>query len=1089
MSSPVTVLCIPITLLTHHLSERFRWASLQLELLCTLKLDADVRATLGRLPPSLQELYTEMYERQMIRHPGEVGRATIYNILVWLLCAQRRLSSSELRTAVAMNLSISTEELSRDHILDLCQNFIVYDTWLDVFFFSHLSVREFLESRPEYAPDLCHVVAAEVCLIQLVGSTNSSTARDFLTNNYSGDVSSKLAPILKPYRGGFHEYSVLLWMQHCVCIGESGRRDHDHFQRIFRFFLPFECGNDSPLHAWVHSYRRHCDDIEPHHDVVGLIETQKASATPLFVACAFGFCEIICETLKKRHITIEDMQTAVDVVSFTDQDESLITLLVSRGNLDIPESIVHTIARNVKAETLLWVLRQVPGIKLTAGLAESASMSHKHRCKERALVLLNHFNAADLSSEVLAAIAGVVNGSTFKAVLNQRPDIHSSKAMLETAVHRENHEVVNLLVLEYGLKLSDTTFESLVVECDRSILEALLSSGGYTISSRAMRQAVSNEDTGVFQLLLDRGGVISHSVTAMVARCGSAPILQSLLDCGHTVIKTMLLLAASNWRDTHAVLDLLLTRADDDLIQEQSDAVLKRVAATSRDGLPDLIRLRSRVKAETFSGDVFIAAMRNWLDDFNIKNLLIECYDKVLDPEVLETLVAEVKSVELMQLLLNNLDDSRVTEQLLKAAAENCYLGDEILGILLGKSSKHCVSEDVINGAMSNSPRGREVLILLDKYMGEIAVTEGLLVRVASFVEPQVLEFLLNRSTREVMTENVIISAMKATRSRQLMLNPHILLERNPDLPITEKVLERAAHDVCYETFKLMWVRCNHPIVSSALLQAAAENWLDLAIMRFLLSKAQDVDLEEKIVAAMIRNNPGQSMEIFEEFLARSVRFRFQIPRRALMEAAKQPTTSVSIMKFLLKIADIGAVNDELIQMAAASARDDILVMLCQYCGMGEVPSKWTDIARLHDAAAQHAWYFLDESEIPDNDSCDSDAEISPVRELLARNVPCDLPDGHGATPLALAAKAGNELIVKALLHAGANPDSRDRLGRSPLFHAASSDHYEIALVLLEKGVQTDLVDLDGMTLVESARKGGNMKIYRLLKDYSRGEK
>ena len=67
----------------------FRWASLQLEMLCTLKLDQDVRARLGRIPPKLEQLYQEIYEKNLLKYPGEVGQAIMGNIMKWLLCAQR----------------------------------------------------------------------------------------------------------------------------------------------------------------------------------------------------------------------------------------------------------------------------------------------------------------------------------------------------------------------------------------------------------------------------------------------------------------------------------------------------------------------------------------------------------------------------------------------------------------------------------------------------------------------------------------------------------------------------------------------------------------------------------------------------------------------------------------------------------------------------------------------------------------------------------------------------------------------------------------------------------------------------------------
>ncbi|KAF6225375.1 hypothetical protein HO173_012759 [Letharia columbiana] len=104
-----------------------------------MKLDQDVRARLGRLPPKLEQLYLEAYENNLLKYLGEVGQSIISNIMKWLLCAQRQMKSSEFCTAVAM-YTVPTEELTKEHVLDLCHNFVVFDNGSDVFRFAHLSV-------------------------------------------------------------------------------------------------------------------------------------------------------------------------------------------------------------------------------------------------------------------------------------------------------------------------------------------------------------------------------------------------------------------------------------------------------------------------------------------------------------------------------------------------------------------------------------------------------------------------------------------------------------------------------------------------------------------------------------------------------------------------------------------------------------------------------------------------------------------------------------------------------------------------------------------------------------------------------------
>ncbi|KAF2204425.1 hypothetical protein GQ43DRAFT_493965, partial [Delitschia confertaspora ATCC 74209] len=130
---------------------RFRWASMQLQYLCTFNIDADIPKNLGRLPPDLNTLYANIYD-VLSTNPGEVQATIFRNTLSWLLCAQKTLRSTEFLAVISLTLQASKNEVavSKDIVLNICNNFIVFDSQLDTFRFAHLSVREFLELRQEY---------------------------------------------------------------------------------------------------------------------------------------------------------------------------------------------------------------------------------------------------------------------------------------------------------------------------------------------------------------------------------------------------------------------------------------------------------------------------------------------------------------------------------------------------------------------------------------------------------------------------------------------------------------------------------------------------------------------------------------------------------------------------------------------------------------------------------------------------------------------------------------------------------------------------------------------------------------------------
>lgn len=1025
----------------------------------------------------------EIYEKQISRYRGEAGRATISNILKWLLFAQTQMNSFELRTAVAMDLPISAEELNKEHILDLCHNFVIFDDALDTFRFAHLSVREFLETRAEYAPVACHVLAAEICLIQLIGSTKSSTAIDLLKDECAVDVSSKLASTSESIVGGFHKYSTLHWTKHCASIGEEGRQTHARFRGLFQFFLSTDCGSPSPLDAWMLSYRHR--KYVAYYLITALDGYPSPLTTPFFLACAFGFCEILRESLKNPKLGVEERRTAWHIAAFGGQDEALKTLLTKRGECDIPEEFVGRVAENMKAETLAWVLDQAPNTKLTADLVHSASANRQDGRTSRVDVLFNHYDASKVSNEILAAAAREVSGSKFQALLDRHKDIEVSENMFTWAAIGENYEVMKLLINHKDFQLTTTTLENAVAKCNSEMLQVMLERGATTITSSAMREAAANQDGGVLQLLLDYGGTISHSVLVAAAARGFAPVLRMLLDCDQAISRAMLRMGACNRRDGKAVMILLLAEADDAMIREELNEMMK-VASRFSYG-PEIMKLLvGRAKGITISEDVFMAAAWNDGDGAGSINLLMEDSDRsVLTVEVLAALAETLGSYESMQFPLDHIDNLKITEQILKAAAGNRRFGDELVKIMLETTPASNITECVWNAAAANEGCGLEVLMLLEKRVGQIDITEKLLIATASKGAARTMVFLLTRSGNAKITENVIASALKVPVRGWWadMTMVRLLLERAVDLPMSEKSLDLAARNGTIETFKSVWTRCHEPNVSSTLLQAAAENIHDLKTIKFLLDKIEDFHIGEEIIEAIIDRKEG-AIEMLELCIDRKL--SLNITQNVLIKAAGNSLASESLMKLLLKHAKNIAITDEIFQSAAAAGQHKLLLTLSHHCGIDEVLPKWTDIAKLHDAAAQRAWYFDDLFSKYDTDSCDPDADISLVRNLLSQDIPFDLPDGNGSTPLALAAKAGNELIVKALLDAGADPDSRDRRGRSPLFNAASRGHYGITVALLDKGVERDIVDSKGQGMAERARRRAHMRVFRLLEGYNK---
>ncbi|ETS73751.1 hypothetical protein PFICI_14697 [Pestalotiopsis fici W106-1] len=262
--------------LTHGAQGMFLWAALQMQNLCSprIKFEADVLYELQKMPKRLQDVYTDIYEQiQTIAVPS---RRIATTALQWLLCAKGRLSSEDFITAVSVSETDTSIRLSAAQLLDICGNLVVLDTDLNVFRFAHLSVREFLEGKPEYAPKLTHATAADICL-------NTLLTREWL----SSEVTWQKATL--------YRYVTLYWashIEHCRKDRDKGKigdalqlsaRDDRVTPWFAKWLLQIESasitlGWDDPLKEKIEQSLCHPE-------------------TCFFTACAFGFLKLV------EHIT------------------------------------------------------------------------------------------------------------------------------------------------------------------------------------------------------------------------------------------------------------------------------------------------------------------------------------------------------------------------------------------------------------------------------------------------------------------------------------------------------------------------------------------------------------------------------------------------------------------------------------------------------------------------------------------------------------------------------------------------------------------------------------------------------------------
>lgn len=108
-------------------------------------------------------------------------------------------------------------------------------------------------------------------------------------------------------------------------------------------------------------------------------------------------------------------------------------------------------------------------------------------------------------------------------------------------------------------------------------------------------------------------------------------------------------------------------------------------------------------------------------------------------------------------------------------------------------------------------------------------------------------------------------------------------------------------------------------------------------------------------------------------------------------------------------------------------------------------------------------------------------AEAVHVLLLSGANVHATARNATRVQALHAAAAAHDVSIVRELLEAGADPNSRQQAGFVPLHEAAGEGQDEMARLLVAHGARVDLASDDGKTAIELARSNGHGNLARWL--------
>ncbi|KAI1128059.1 hypothetical protein F5Y10DRAFT_292341 [Nemania abortiva] len=144
----------------------FRWVDLQIQSLRSLKVAADVKTRLGKLPATLEASYWEIFQQIMDSGDSAVKLAAF--AFQWLLYAKEPMSLNGVAALASVALDMDADSnFSGTDVLDVCSNLAIEQEHL--FQFAHLSVREFFEGLrgrqiDTFLREESHAILAQACL-------------------------------------------------------------------------------------------------------------------------------------------------------------------------------------------------------------------------------------------------------------------------------------------------------------------------------------------------------------------------------------------------------------------------------------------------------------------------------------------------------------------------------------------------------------------------------------------------------------------------------------------------------------------------------------------------------------------------------------------------------------------------------------------------------------------------------------------------------------------------------------------------------------------------------------------------------------
>ncbi|GAM37911.1 ankyrin repeat protein [Talaromyces pinophilus] len=270
----------------------FRWTELQLALFFPPGRPPnpiDIKRRLDMLKDrsgllDLNNTSKEIYEHNI--SDSFTRKDDLHFLLKWALACTRNVHISLITDAIKFHLEQqgeTTDHIDRIYILDLTSNLLVINEH-DTVQFAHISVKEYFEVNADFASEFAETKSndqvAETCLQYLLSSYQNFPSSYSVVQLMSRQMEAE-----------FSYYSLTQWALHYSRSGETCSSSG-----YFKKFIPGALAG-TEFAAWVSTSMK-WHGYAP--EYVGHALSRPPSFCSFFLACVWGFMDIINETISER---------------------------------------------------------------------------------------------------------------------------------------------------------------------------------------------------------------------------------------------------------------------------------------------------------------------------------------------------------------------------------------------------------------------------------------------------------------------------------------------------------------------------------------------------------------------------------------------------------------------------------------------------------------------------------------------------------------------------------------------------------------------------------------------------------------------